>query len=182
MPERAGHCLRPAEYRYPVLEFGLHLRTLGKFKNRTGTIYKIQAGDRVWHLNTNEPTVHNYTPGPALVPNAWFEYEIVVQTKRLHGFSYQSPDDDGLGFSATADAITANNATAIDDLTDNHPLLIGALGHAVVLTAVTFYPTMQGPQIVDAIVRDPWPTAPPRRSLTPQEWYNISFGARIRVQ
>ena len=25
------------------------------FKNRTGAIYKIQAGDRVWHLNFNEP-------------------------------------------------------------------------------------------------------------------------------
>jgi hypothetical protein len=49
------------------------------FKNRTGAIYKIQAGDRIWHLNTNEPAVQNYTPGPALVPGVWFEYEIVVQ-------------------------------------------------------------------------------------------------------
>ncbi len=49
------------------------------FKNRTGAIYKIQAGDRVWHLNFNEPAVQNYTPGPALVPGVWFEYEIVVQ-------------------------------------------------------------------------------------------------------
>src|SRR5215212_1888032 len=49
------------------------------FKNRTGSIYKIQAGDRVWHLNTNEPSVQNYTPGPALVPGVWFEYETVVQ-------------------------------------------------------------------------------------------------------
>ena len=91
-------------------------------------------------------------------------------------------DDAGVGFTSTADAVTTTNATAIQDLADNHPLLVGALGHAVVLTAMTFYPTMQGPQVVDAIVRDPWPTAPSRRSLTPQEWYNISLGARIRVQ
>jgi Domain of Unknown Function (DUF1080) len=37
------------------------------------------AGDRIWHLNTNEPTVQNYTPGPPLIPGVWFEYEIVAQ-------------------------------------------------------------------------------------------------------
>jgi hypothetical protein len=51
----------------------------GLFKNRTGAIYKIPAGDRIWHLNTNEPVVQNYTLGPTLVPDVWFEYEIVVQ-------------------------------------------------------------------------------------------------------
>lgn len=51
----------------------------GLFKNRTGAIYKIQAGDRVWHLGFNEPTIQTYSPGPALVPNVWFEYEIVVK-------------------------------------------------------------------------------------------------------
>ena len=44
-----------------------------------GAIYKIQAGDRIWHLNTKEPVVQTYTPGPVLVPGVWFEYEIVVQ-------------------------------------------------------------------------------------------------------
>jgi hypothetical protein len=51
----------------------------GLFKNRTGAIYKIQAGDRIGHLNTNEPVVQTYTPGAALVPGVWFEYEIVAQ-------------------------------------------------------------------------------------------------------
>ena len=59
--------------------YGIRPEPPGKFKNRTGAIYKIQAGDRIWHLNTNEPAVQNYTPGPALVPGVWFEYEIVVQ-------------------------------------------------------------------------------------------------------
>ena len=40
---------------------------------------KFQAGDRVWHLNFNEPAVQNYIPGPSLVPGVWFEYEIIVQ-------------------------------------------------------------------------------------------------------
>jgi len=59
--------------------YGIKPEPDGLFKNRTGAIYKIQAGDRVWHLNFNEPAIQNYTPGPALIPGVWFEYEIVVQ-------------------------------------------------------------------------------------------------------
>lgn len=59
--------------------YGIRPEPDGKFKNRTGAIYKIQAGDRVWHLNFNEPAVQTYTPGPPLIPGVWFEYEIVVQ-------------------------------------------------------------------------------------------------------
>ena len=59
--------------------YGIRPEPDGKFKNRTGAIYKIQAADRVWHLNFNEPAVQTYTPGPALVPGIWFEYEIIVQ-------------------------------------------------------------------------------------------------------
>ena len=59
--------------------YGIRPEPNGLFKNRTGAIYKIQAGDRIWHLNSNEPALQNYTPGPALVPGIWFEYEIVVQ-------------------------------------------------------------------------------------------------------
>lgn len=59
--------------------YGIKPEPDGKFKNRTGAIYKIPAGDRVWHLNFNEPALQTYNPGPALVPGIWFEYEIVVQ-------------------------------------------------------------------------------------------------------
>jgi choline dehydrogenase-like flavoprotein len=59
--------------------YGIRPEPNGLYKNRTGSIYKIQAGDRIWHLNRNEPAVQNYTPGPPLIPGVWFEYEIVVQ-------------------------------------------------------------------------------------------------------
>ena len=59
--------------------YGIRPEPNGLFKNRTGAIYKIQAGDRIWHLNRNEPAVQNYTPGPPLIPGIWFEYEIMVQ-------------------------------------------------------------------------------------------------------
>jgi len=59
--------------------YGIKPEPDGLFKNRTGAIYKIQAGDRIWHLNMNEPQAQNYTPGPPLMPGIWFEYEIVAQ-------------------------------------------------------------------------------------------------------
>jgi hypothetical protein len=58
--------------------YGIRPEPNGLYKNRTGAIYKIQAGDRIWHLGRNEPAVQNYAPGPALVPGIWFEYEIAV--------------------------------------------------------------------------------------------------------
>ena len=59
--------------------YGISPEPNGLYKNRTGAIYKIQAGDRVWHLNMNEPAVQNYTPTPGLTPGVWYEYEIAVQ-------------------------------------------------------------------------------------------------------
>jgi hypothetical protein len=58
--------------------YGIRPEPNGLYKNRTGAIYKIQAGDRIWHLGRNEPAVQNHAPGPALVPGIWFEYEIAV--------------------------------------------------------------------------------------------------------
>src|SRR4051794_32835762 len=44
--------------------YGINPEPNGLFKNRTGAIYKIQAGDRIWQMNTNEPALQNYAPGP----------------------------------------------------------------------------------------------------------------------
>lgn len=90
-------------------------------------------------------------------------------------------DDNDEEFRVVADPFTANYLTAIDDLKDDEPQLIGALGHAVVLTAMTYYITPSGPYVVSAIVRDPWPARPSRREMTRDEWYNVQLAARIRV-
>ena len=48
--------------------------------------------------------------------------------------------------------------TAAQDLAENHPLIIGTGGHAVVLTAVTYVQDEWGhSDVTSAIVRDPWP-------------------------
>lgn len=50
----------------------------GLWKNRTGAIYKIPAGDFIYHLGRNDARLQQYTPGPPLVPGVWFQYDIVV--------------------------------------------------------------------------------------------------------
>jgi hypothetical protein len=90
-------------------------------------------------------------------------------------------DSEGRRFQAFGDALTANVATAIQDLANRQPLIIGALGHATVLTAITWASNNLGQQlIVSATVRDPWPESPSKRTLSPQEWANVSFAARVR--
>lgn len=92
-------------------------------------------------------------------------------------------DANGRKFQSMADSLTANAATAVVDLREEHPLIIGALGHAVVLTALTCdVNTYTGSwQVVAAVVRDPWPGRG-RRVLSLQEWFNINFAARILVE
>ena len=53
--------------------YGIRPEPDGLYKNRTGAIYKIQAGDRIWHQDRNEPAVQDYRPCPPLVPGVWFE-------------------------------------------------------------------------------------------------------------
>jgi len=50
----------------------------GLWKNRTGAIYKIPAGDFIYHLGRYDDRLQQYTPGPPLVPGVWFQYDIAV--------------------------------------------------------------------------------------------------------
>lgn len=71
---------------------------------------------------------------------------------------------------------------AADDLASNNPLICGALGHATVLTGMTFARDRMG-QIatLGLVVRDPWPYAPNRRQLSAAEAMNTRFLTRVRV-
>ena len=50
----------------------------GLYKNRTGAIYKIQAGDLIIHTGGHDTTVQHYTPGPPTRAGVWMQYDIVV--------------------------------------------------------------------------------------------------------
>jgi Papain-like cysteine protease AvrRpt2 len=90
-------------------------------------------------------------------------------------------DARGQHFHASGDVYSVNAITAAQDLAANHPLIIGSLGHAMVLTDLVYLRDAYGRgQPQQAVVRDPWPGRG-RRQLTPQEWYAIQFAARIRV-
>ena len=90
-------------------------------------------------------------------------------------------DLNGNAFAVSGNSYTANQATAAQDLSNNMPLIIGTLGHAMVMTSLQYTRNVRGGgQVNAAIVRDPWPGRG-RRVLTPVEWYGTSFLARIRV-
>ena len=93
-------------------------------------------------------------------------------------------DDKGVTFRAQGDMRSVNIYTAVDDLKNDDPLIIGALGHATVMTAISgdINMTTGAWQITEVIVRDPWPGNGGRRQLSPMEWGNLAFAARVRVQ
>ncbi len=90
-------------------------------------------------------------------------------------------DDHGRAFKSQTHM--TNNTIAITDLQSNRPSIIGALGHAMVLTAVTWdgNPSTQQWQIDEVLVRDPWPGNGSRRVLTLAEWMSIAFAAGVEV-
>ena len=89
--------------------------------------------------------------------------------------------DDGRVFDVQGDVFSANAITASQDLAQDMPLIIGTMGHAMVLTSLTFTRDGFGRGIVNAAtVRDPWPNRG-RRILSAQEWFNTNFLARVRV-
>jgi hypothetical protein len=91
-------------------------------------------------------------------------------------------DMSGVPFDVYGDVYSANVVTASQDLASNMPLIIGSMGHAMILTGLQWARDQFGrQQITAAIVRDPWPTNGIRRILTPQEWLSVNFLVRIRV-
>jgi hypothetical protein len=93
----------------------------------------------------------------------------------------QWKDDNGRRFTARGDVYSVTAGTAAQDLEANYPLIIGSMGHAMVLTDLVYVRNFQGQgQVQQAVVRDPWPGRG-RRVLSAQEWFAIQFAARIRV-
>jgi hypothetical protein len=90
--------------------------------------------------------------------------------------------DDRRKFISRGDPYTVNIQTVVQDLQNNDPVLIGTMGHMMVLTHVGWVQNAAGQwQIVDATVRDPWPFNPSRRVLSPLEWSNTNIAVRLRT-
>jgi hypothetical protein len=121
-----------------------------------------------------------------IVKEAWGEVVNMPGTNDqiLSSLSRDWTDDDGNDFSAQCDAVTANPITASQDLANDMPLIICTIGHAMLLTALTYLSDPFAPggaQVTAATVRDPWPTNGGVRILSAAEWYSTSLLVRVRV-
>lgn len=92
-------------------------------------------------------------------------------------------DDEGNSFMAFGDSYSANVYTAAQDLAADYPLIIGALGHATILTSMSYtLDAMSGLCRLDtATVLDPWPGRG-ERFVSAYEWASVNFAARIRTE
>ena len=107
----------------------------------------------------------------------------------VYGVDGDWESDDGRSFDARAEVLwdTASffgrpdaAAQAAQDLASGHPLILGALGHAVVLTGMKYQRDMAGNGMVyELTVRDPWPYSPNRRLLNGYEAMNTQFLAKV---
>ncbi|MGE0153558.1 MAG: hypothetical protein AB7R90_13155 [Reyranellaceae bacterium] len=80
--------------------------------------------------------------------------------------------------------IWSNNGSAelVQELANGHPLIIGALGHATVLTAARYERAPSGfVTLRELVVRDPWPDNFNRRVLRPEEARGNFFVVKVSV-
>lgn len=90
-------------------------------------------------------------------------------------------------FDANAGVVALSNQQMVEELDSGNPLIVGTNGHAMVVTRVDYYETVQGPNVVFVGVFDPWP-GNGARALTVQEATPVYGGgsffflAAFRVQ
>jgi Papain-like cysteine protease AvrRpt2 len=90
-------------------------------------------------------------------------------------------DGGGYRFGVAGDVSSSNPGTAAQDLSQNMPLIIGTMGHAMVLTGLAYRRDHFGNgTVIAAVVRDPWPGMG-KRVLSQKEWDNTNFLVRVRV-
>lgn len=82
-------------------------------------------------------------------------------------------------YDADAGILGLTNAQIVNTLANDNPLVIGARSHAMVLTAVTYYDTIAGPNVVAGEVFDPWP-GNGMRALQWDELVPMHLGGSLR--
>lgn len=126
-------------------------------------------------LNVSQETIVEQIWG-GLVDNTGTPHQIL--TKLNHPWL----DSIGHRFYVTGDSYSANHKMAAHDLSNDTPLIIGTLGHTMVLTSLSYVQSKYGRgDNINAIVYDPWEDRG-RRSLSEQEWYSADFLTRMMIQ
>jgi hypothetical protein len=83
-------------------------------------------------------------------------------------------------YDAQAGINAISNQQIIAALDQGRPLIIGTRSHAMVLTAIQYYQTPQGPFVVAAGVFDPWPGVG-ARALETDELSPVESGGSLRL-
>lgn len=90
-------------------------------------------------------------------------------------------DAQGRGFRIEGTVSAANQMTMIADLGGEMPLIVGTMGHAMILAALMYEQDSSNRVAVRrAYVLDPWPGRG-MRVLEAKEWHGMHFAARIRL-
>ena len=168
--------------------FGVRTCQAGIDPEKMDTVYATQERDK-WCWAACIEMVFTYWGHPVsqkeIVRQTWGTdvdmpaqpYQIVSDLNR------RWVDSDGDEFRVAGDVFSANASTAAQDLANDCPLILGSLGHAMVVTAITYQgvPNAYAAATVTGVtVRDPWPGRG-KRSLTAQEYFGTLLLARIRV-
>ena len=170
----------------PVPPFGLQGCIAGIPQERLNTITVVQQASE-WCWAACIQMVFSYWGHPVsqqqIVQETWGGIaDMPAQPQTIvQDLNRSWRDRNGDQFSASGDVFSANAVTAAQDLAQEMPLIIGSLGHAMVLTAVSYNRTANGQgQLTGAMVRDPLPGRG-RRQLTPMEAAAEMLLVRIRV-
>jgi hypothetical protein len=129
-----------------------------------------------------ERIVHKLFGAPACVPALGPHVAYAIDGKWIDdlGKRFQARAqvlwDSQFGF-GRPDAITI----AAQELAKDNPLILGAMGHATVMTSMTYSGNGQFVQINEVIVNDPWPGNRNRRALSHKEALATQFLAAVRV-
>lgn len=74
----------------------------------------------------------------------------------------------------------------ITELREERPMLVGTVGHAMVMTALRYVRTPMGPQVIGVTVRDPWPGRGRRdlqwHEMQPQYLAAVDLGAKKKAE
>jgi hypothetical protein len=82
----------------------------------------------------------------------------------------------GALFAPQAGAVRIDNEDLLDSLDQDKPILFCNSHHAMILTALEYFDTPMGPNIVKGWVMDPWPTSGGLHPVAPQDMRPPPFG------
>jgi hypothetical protein len=134
------------------------------------------------HRISQERIVEKVFSGPVCAP--------AIGPQIVSAIDGEWTDDHGDTFDASAEVLWDTQfafgrpdavVVAARELESGNPLILGAMGHATMMTAMTYSGNGFAVQINEVVVRDPWPGNLNRRTLSLQEALMTQFLAKVEL-